>query len=225
MTPKKAAKGTFTLGNARAREVMDYLKLYGLESFLFDDVTTSFRKNRKLSAFEFFCIIIWKANRAKSKVARKLRSHADGAGHNLDTIVGCLTSAIANAQTDEARMRILIEDWAFRLPMASAILTVLYPDSFTVYDARVCDQLRNHHSVQHKTRFDELWAGYQAYLADVHSKEPAVHALRDKDRTLWAKSFEKQLKEDISGWSRSDNDYHPLRLPPEQRHQSRLRPL
>ena len=39
--------------------------------------------------------------------------------------------------------------WAFRLPTASAILTVLYPDVFTVYDRRVCkvlgafDQLAN----------------------------------------------------------------------------------
>ena len=47
-------------------------------------------------------------------------------------------------------MRILIEDWAFRLPMASAILTVLYPDSFTVYDIRVCSELQNHHGVRNK---------------------------------------------------------------------------
>lgn len=75
---------------------------------------------------------------------------------------------------------------------------MLYPDSFTVYDVRVCHQLRNHRSVQYKTRFDDLWAGYQAYLADGRSNEPTVLALRDKDRTLWAKSFEKQLNEDVS---------------------------
>jgi hypothetical protein len=185
---------------------MDYLKLYGLERYLFDDVTTSFRSKRKLSAFEFFCIVIWKANRAKSKVALKLLAHGGGAGNDLDTIVERLTSAIANAQNDEARMRILTEDWAFRLPMASAVLTVLYPNSFTVYDVRVCDELQNHHSVQYKTRFDELWAGYQAYLADVRSKEPMVPALRDKDRTLWARSFEKQLNGDISTLFKKDDE-------------------
>ena len=185
---------------------MDYLKLYGLERYLFDDVTTSFRNNRKLSAFEFFCIVIWKANRAKSKVARRLVDHEGGAVNDLDTVVERLTSAIAKAQNDEARMRILIEDWEFRLPMASAILTVLYPDSFTVYDVRVCDELRNHNNVQHKTRFEDLWAGYQAYLVDVRSKEPTVPALRDKDRTLWAKSFEKQLKDDISTLFEKDDE-------------------
>jgi hypothetical protein len=185
---------------------MDYLKLYALEPYLFDHVTTSFQSNRKLSAFEFFCIIIWKANRAKSKVALKLLAQDGGAGNNLDAIVERLTSAIAEAQNGEARMRILIEDWGFRLPMASAILTVLYPNSFTVYDVRVCDELQNHHNVQHKTRFDDLWAGYQAYLADVRSREPMVSALRDKDRTLWAKSFERQLDADISTRFKKDDE-------------------
>jgi hypothetical protein len=157
---------------------MDYLKLYDLERYLFDDVTTAFRINRKLSAFEFFCIIIWKANRAKSKIALKLLAHDTRAGNDLNTIVEHLTSEIAKAQDDGARMRILNKDWEFRLPMASAILTVLYPNSFTVYDVRVCDELQNHHNVQHKTRFDHLWAGYQKYLADVRSKEPTVSALR-----------------------------------------------
>jgi hypothetical protein len=184
---------------------MDYLKLYNLERYLFDDVTTSFQNNRKLSAFYFFCIIIWKANRAKSKVALKLIAHDEDVGNDLNTIVERLTSAIANAQNDKSRMCILIEDWAFRLSMASAILTVLYPNSFTVYDVRVCDELQDHHKVQYKTRFEDLWAGYQAYLADVRSKESTAHALRDKDRTLWAKSFEKQLNDDIATMFKKDD--------------------
>ena len=109
--------------------------------------------NKKLSAFDFFCIIIWKANRAKSKVALRLISHGGNTTHDLNAIVEKLTTAIANALDDKARMRILIEEWEFRLPMASAILTVLYPDSFTVYDVRVCDELQSHHGVQNKTRF------------------------------------------------------------------------
>jgi hypothetical protein len=91
---------------------MDYLKLYDLERYLMDDVSASFKKNRKLSAFDFFCIIIWKANRAKSKVARKLVAHEGAAGNNLETIVERLTSAIANAHDDKARIRILTENWA-----------------------------------------------------------------------------------------------------------------
>ena len=58
--------------------------------------------------------------------------------NDLNTIVKFLVSTIAKARDDKVRMRILIEDWAFRLPMASSILTVLYPNSYTVYDVRVC---------------------------------------------------------------------------------------
>jgi hypothetical protein len=36
---------------------------------------------------------------------------------------------------------ILMRDWGLRLPMASAILTVLFPEEFTVYDQRVCGSL------------------------------------------------------------------------------------
>ena len=103
------------------RKVMDHLKLYDIERYLFDDVKTSFQKNKKLSAFDFFCIIIWKANRAKSKVALKLLAHRSNAGDDLNNIVENLTSAIANAQDNKTRMRILVEEWAFRLPMATAI--------------------------------------------------------------------------------------------------------
>lgn len=184
---------------------MDYLKLYNLERYLFDDVKTSFQTNKKLSAFDFFCIIIWKANRAKSKVALRLISHGGNTTHDLNAIVEKLTTAIANALDDKARMRILIEEWEFRLPMASAILTVLYPDSFTVYDVRVCDELQSHHGVQNKTRFDDIWKGYQDYLDDVRKNEPTGSTLRDKDRTLWAKSFEKQLNDDISTMFRKDD--------------------
>lgn len=177
---------------------MDYLKLYDLERYLFDDVRTSFERNKKLSAFDFFCIIIWKANRAKSIIARKLLKHRRNTTNNLNSIVEELTSAIARAADDKERMRILVNDWAFSLPMASAILTVLYPESYTVYDVRVCNELQQHHKVQNKTRFNDLWDGYQKYIADVRGQESTVTSLRDKDRVLWAKSFAKQLNDNIA---------------------------
>ena len=108
---------------------MDYLKLYDLERYLFDVVHSAFQKDKRLSAFDFFCIIIWKANRAKSKVALKLLSHDSQGRKDLNAIVGDLTSVIARATDNKERMRILIAKWEFRLPMASAILTVLYPET------------------------------------------------------------------------------------------------
>lgn len=177
---------------------MDYLKLYDLERYLFDDVRAAFERNKKLTAFDFFCIVIWKANRAKSKVARKLVAKSENLSNDLNGIVEGLISAVANAADDKARMKILIEQWELRLPMASAILTVLYPENFTVYDERVCNELGKRHGLKNKKKIDRLWEGYQEYISDVTGREVALTALRDKDRTLWAKSFEKQLNRDIA---------------------------
>lgn len=178
---------------------MDYLKLYDLEGYLFDVIRPAFQRDGRLNAFDFFCIIIWKANRAKSKVAKRLRTCERGGGReDLTAIVGDMTSTIAKATPDDReQMRVLIEDWGFHLPMASAILSVLYPETFTVYDVRVCDELNGHYGVQDKSRFDDLWAGYCAFREDVRGREPNVRDLRDKDRILWARSFAKQLNKDI----------------------------
>jgi len=179
-------------------ESMDYLRLQDLERYVFEVVTPAFQRKHRLDAFDFFCIVIWKANRAKSNVAGRLCERDGKKRKDLNAIVEDLTSAIYEATPGKQKMRILIEDWKFRLPMASAILTVLYPEAFTVYDVRVCGVLGRHRSVQDRSRFDNLWAGYEAYLKDVKDREPSVSTLRDKDRVLWARSFEKQLKDDLS---------------------------
>src|SRR5665647_3378852 len=102
----------------------DYLKLYDDENYLFEEVSRRFSEQGYLKAFDFFCIVIWKANRSKSKIAKRLLSK----GHSdLNSAVIALTKSLANVADDKTRMKILIEDWGFLLPMATAILTVLYP--------------------------------------------------------------------------------------------------
>jgi hypothetical protein len=39
------------------------------------------------------------------------------------------------------KLKVLIDDYKFRFPMSSAILSLLYPDNFTIYVVRVCDTL------------------------------------------------------------------------------------
>lgn len=173
---------------------IDFLKLYDLENYLFEKVSRHFSDLGYITAFDFFCIVIWKANRAKSKIAKLLlkKGHPD-----IESAVASLTKSLANAEDDKARMKTLIVDWKFRLPMASAILTVLYPDSFTLYDWRVCEAIGNFFKLPDKTNFDSLWDEYEAFLAAVNKAAPAGLSLRDKDRRLWGKSFCQQLKKDI----------------------------
>uniref|UniRef100_A4SDU8 Uncharacterized protein n=1 Tax=Chlorobium phaeovibrioides (strain DSM 265 / 1930) TaxID=290318 RepID=A4SDU8_CHLPM len=174
--------------------------LYHLEQYLFSAVGLKFRESGNLSAFDFFCIVIWKANRAKSIIAKRLLECDGSGGRGFDAIVGELAAALYKAVEKKERLRILIKGWGFRLPMASAILTVLWPEEFTVYDVRVCDVLDGHHSLENKSNIDVLWAGYQEFMNDVERHAPAGLSLRDKDRCLWGQSFRKQLHADIDAW-------------------------
>lgn len=173
---------------------MDFREYYYLESYLFDKVRVQFAKQGYLTAFDFFCIVIWKANRAKSKMAKKLLA---GTNVSLDVAVGALTYSIAKQKTAKDRFGLL---WnvGFRIPMASAILTVLYPDEFTMYDTRVCGMLGGFHNLDNLSDFEDVWQGYQDFERKVIESTPAELTLRDKDRYLWGKSFYEQLTLDIS---------------------------
>jgi hypothetical protein len=145
---------------------IDFRTYYDLETYLFETVCRRFAAERTLSAFDFFCIVIWKANRAKSRIAKRLLAH--GKYPDLNSAVHALLTAVATASSPKDRLRVLIQDWGFLLPMASAILTVLYPDEFTVYDIRVCDVLGDFHWVANKSRYDDQWDGYTKYIEAVN---------------------------------------------------------
>jgi hypothetical protein len=174
---------------------MNYLGQYDQEKYIFEDVANTFLEKGYLSAYDFFCIVIWKANRAKSKIANKLLRISGK--DSLEDAVYLLTNGIYKEENPKGKLRYLIKDWEFHLPMASAILTVLYPDTFTVYDIRVCDELNDFHKLNKKVNFDSIWDGYQSYINRVIEETPSNLSLRDKDRYLWAKSFSDQLCNDI----------------------------
>lgn len=186
---------------------MDYVKLYHQEQYIFEDVRLRFEKDRCITAFEFFCIIIWKANRSKSIVAKQIMNNTRSVKGSLDGTVKLLTSGLSRCGDAKSRMRHLIAEWNLKLPMASAVLTVLYPDEFTVYDTRVCDELGDFKSLkdlrnfEKPENFEKLWSGYQDFMSKVIGKAPSELSLRDKDRYLWAKSFHDQLNDDIDKWS------------------------
>ncbi len=174
---------------------IDFRKYYDLETYLFGTISRRFAAEHTLSAFDFFCIVIWKANRAKSKVAKRLLAH--GNYPDLDSAVQALLTAVAAAPSPKDRLRVMLTAWGFLLPMASAILTVLYPEEFTVYDVNVCGELGDYQWVVNKSRFDDQWDGYTKYAEAVKKATPADLSLRDKDRWLWGRSFYKDLQQDI----------------------------
>ncbi len=169
----------------------DYLKIYDLERYLFEDVCKRFHENEFIGAEDFFCIMIWKANRAKRYAADKFDKTIA-----LDEGVRILTKKIHEALSDEEKLLVLLNA-RFRLPTASAILTVFYPERFTIYDSRIRKQLG----------IDEELAGlsnkkaceaYFKFKDRLIESTPSELSLRDKDRLLWGKSFWEDLKRGIS---------------------------
>lgn len=173
---------------------MDYRSFYHMEDYLFSTVRSKYLSEGYLNAFDFFCIIIWKANRAKTKIAQRLMKKGYG---NLEETVRALTTELAQQKNNKERLRCLIQSWGFLLPMASAILTILYPEEFTVYDVRVCDSLGDCHKLSNVTDFEKLWQGYVEFKNKVSNAVDEDLSLRDKDRYLWGKSFHEQLSGDI----------------------------
>ena len=175
-----------------------FLSLYFLEDYLLGRVRHTFQSFGMLRAFDLFCIIIWKANRAKTKIARALLKRFPG--KSLDDIAQHLASSLQASSDDRSRLRVLMDDFGFRLPMASAILTILYPESFTVFDVRSCESLglsANQIAAAQSGVFATAWDGYRAFCDEVLASHPSLPLLRDKDRALWASSFYTQLNRNL----------------------------
>ncbi|MHA0048344.1 hypothetical protein [Deinococcus sp. PEB2-67] len=181
--------------------VLEDLTQYDLERYLFGTVHRKFVQDEPVTTFDFFCIVIWKSNRAKSRVAARLMNkNAD-----LDAAVQQLIGDIRCAADNRAKLKVLLHDWQLRLPMATAILTVFYPDDFTIYDFRVCDQVGDFARLGEYSNVDRTCEGYEAFVAAVHAAVPGELSLRDKDRALWGRSFSEQLRLDIQRWAKAGN--------------------
>jgi hypothetical protein len=170
----------------------DYSKYYNLEAYLFDEVGPRFRSAGQLELIDFYFILTWKTNRAKNVALQRIAGKATSA-RTADAAVLEICTALTNAADARARLQELMHTWDFRLATASAILAVLYPDEFTVYDIRVCEALDSQTGRWTKLAdasfSSALWNEYLAFKSAVEAAAPQHLNLRDKDRYLWGKSF------------------------------------
>jgi hypothetical protein len=174
---------------------MDELKYFNLDNLLFEgenSISKKFNKDGFLNAEDFFCILIWKANRAKSKHANRLLEL--NPNKDLETICIELTKSIFQAHSDEDRYEILRgKKYKFKLPTTSAILAVYNPVKFSIYDYRACDILKEFKD------FSKInsWEKYNEFNNAVNTQVKQYDKLRDKDRYLWGKSFHTELIEGL----------------------------
>jgi hypothetical protein len=174
----------------------DFRKYYNLDALLVGGVSAEFNASGKISPLDFFLILVWKANRKADQQKRRLATKANGSFQKaVESIAKCLWEL---RTSPKLQMKFLMEDWAFRWPTASAILSVLSPENFTVYDFRVCDELelelegRSFHGLANKRFSDATWKQYQDFVQAVVDVAPHGLSLRDKDRFLWGRSFHRE---------------------------------
>jgi hypothetical protein len=158
---------------------MDYKKFADLHTYLFNEVNKAWHRRGYLTAGEFFCIIIWKSNRSKGKMKKKLQRLGD-----LGKVSKEITSRIYKAHTDKERLTILIDEYGFRLPIASAIAAVHSPDVFVLYDFRGRESLGIE---DFGGRKDEIERYFSEYLAK--AKHAVKGNAREQDAWIWGKSF------------------------------------
>jgi len=169
---------------------IDYRKYYFLEKYLFDEVRNNFKRGY-LTPEEFFCIIIWKRNASKTKIKKGIEK--------INKTVHAITSEIYKNKDPQQKLKILISIPNMGIAIASAVLTVLYPDDFTVYDYKVLGELNRGKKNEDKTKDFSLSKNvikeYFNFLDKVKKiAETKNLSLRDADRYLWGKYFYEDLK-------------------------------
>lgn len=171
-------------------ESVDYLKFYDYESYLMGEVAHQFHESGTLAPVDFYMLLIWKANRAKRFHWERLQKKASG---SFKSAVSKIASSLWSCSERKERFRVLVEDWGFALPTATAILAILYPTEFTVYDYRVCDEI-SHKYRPYLYALDSAWSEYEEFQKSVEREAPADLCLRDKDRFLTGRSFRRGIE-------------------------------
>ena len=173
----------------------DYGRYYDLESYLLNSVQHRFADKGYLFAFDLFCIVVWNASESKQAVARKLRAQGFS---NLDAASCVLTRELSQKPNGRERLRCLWGKWGLGLPLASAMLSVLYPDEFAPYHARVCQALGRFRDLAELTDFEQLWQGCLEFKQALQDSTPPGLSLWDKQQYLCGKHLFERLQHGIA---------------------------
>lgn len=170
------------------------IDFYSPETTVFPTLGDNFAKSGVLDPMALYLILDWKSPRARTRHRDRLIRIAG----SFNEAVSRLAAGLHTATDAEQQLGFLLTDWEFKLPTASAILAVLYPETFTVYDIRVCDALGDFHRLGNMNWSPALWQEYQRFLNAVRDAAPQCLTLRDCDRTIWGQNKRDQLLKELA---------------------------
>jgi hypothetical protein len=139
-------------------------------------------RNGDFSLANLEAIVRWKSERAVQYLI-------GNSNEKIRRVLGAATAPNANT---EAAVTALLELHGVDLPVASAILTAIYPERYAVLDCRVLEALGH---ARHDVRFYEEYLAFCNRLAESNivkpqSELPAPTTLQTLDRALsqWSRS-------------------------------------
>ncbi|MBI2140295.1 hypothetical protein HYU14_05195 [Candidatus Woesearchaeota archaeon] len=111
--------------------ILKYSKLYDIENLLFEEIGPIARKRGYLKYDEFIKICMWKTPRPKRLYQR-----------NGPKKVEMQTKLAFSNPNEVGKIRCLTELWGVYIPVASAILTVVFPEKYGIIDTKSINSLK-----------------------------------------------------------------------------------
>jgi len=165
-------------------------------------VYNKFHKDGELTPSDFFAIVFWKRKPSGVKIA------SEWSGPSIEEI----TKEFYNAKTREEKLDKLRSIKGVGIAIASAILSVCYPEEFTILDYRALNSLWK--KEEQKCSISNLpkkaekfkYSDYFNYV-DICKEVWKSHSssLREFDRSLWAMDWlegEKGLSEIVESYKK-----------------------
>lgn len=163
-------------------EIKKYIELYDTENYLFKVIGPSVKKRGFFLFDEFYKICMWKSARQKQRYIK-----------NKDSVEKKTNSAFAEVD-ERKRMEMLCRLNGVSIPMASALLTIVYPEKYAVIDIRCLEMLKKKNCDIGKYPSLNTWIKYLKIMRE-WAKENNVTP-RELDMALFATHREELDRQD-----------------------------
>lgn len=167
----------------KIKEINKYIDLYDTEKYLFRVIGPSVKERGYLSFDDFYEICMWKSTRQKQRYIE-----------NKNSIKKISERALA--EKDEVRKIKIFRDElkGVGIPMASAILTVVFPEKYAIIDVRCLEILKERFNSEiGKSISIKTWLKYLDIMRKLANENNITP--RELDMALFAMHKEKLKNE------------------------------
>lgn len=188
----------------------DFIHYYYLENYLFMNVSEKYRKNHRIDAFDFMCILKWQCrddilHELRSKMIKKgnkLKEIPKRYNSNFDFLIKKITRDIYSCNDIETRAEILFDKWNIPADVVINMLAVLFPEDYFFYSETAAKALdgkagRKFQNINSLKSFHSFWKRYSEYSEKIRKAAPAHIKGNDKVRWTAGKQIQKETRSTV----------------------------